>query len=632
AEGGLIHSADAGLIESLRAMANFGFEAGRSATLPGLNAKLGEVSALLALEKLAEIETVAAHREALAARYRQRLAAFSLQKPRGHRQAMQFFPVLLPRALSAHRAAIVERLGAAGIGAGTYFSPHLGEQPWFRESCAIDRLPVTDDIAARMLALPITDDMSAADVDRVADALTAICRELPRIAPAAPRPCRQRVLGAVVAGGGPAGTALLCAAGKAGRLDALARAGIALLDRGERIGAGQLGRYAISSDSSAETFLTADAALPPGLSLAHEPVARAIAEHKGGLGVPLPRVGAWLDRLGETLGARLAGLGGDILTGHEVVSAQRTADGLWRIRARRLFDGGSIELLSQSLVVATGGHQPAIRLAEERVAGGSLVQRCGDRLLQSDTVLLEGGIERVRERLPADRPPRIAIVGGSTSAVTAAVRLLKAGLNLGEGGVILLHRRPLRPFYPSAEAARADGYEDFGPDDICPVSGFVYRLGGFRLEARELVIHALGIGGRTGDPRLRLHRLAGEDDRQAARILDEADLVIAAFGYRPHALPLIDARGRAMRLRSDGPVRGPMVDDACRLVDAAGEPIPDAYGIGLAAGFVPHGGLGGEPSFRGQANGLWLWQNDVGLMIVESILAAAAAGAERSAA
>lgn len=48
AEGGLIHSGDAGLIDQLRAMTNFGFEGSRSATLPGINAKLPEVVAVLA--------------------------------------------------------------------------------------------------------------------------------------------------------------------------------------------------------------------------------------------------------------------------------------------------------------------------------------------------------------------------------------------------------------------------------------------------------------------------------------------------------------------------------------------------------------------------------------------------------
>jgi dTDP-4-amino-4,6-dideoxygalactose transaminase len=633
-EGGIVHCRDAATIETLRAMANFGFEGSRAATLPGLNAKLSEVSALIALEKLGEIDRVAAHREALAQQYRRRLGAFSLQRPRGHRQAMQFKAVLLPRALSAYRAQIVERLAEHGVGAGTYFSPHLGEQPYFRETCAIDALPVTDDIAARMLVLPVTDDMTVADVDRVCDALIAACAAQPRHrAPASPRPSpSRRVLGAVVVGGGPAGTALLCAAGKAGRLDALAQAGIAILDRDGRIGGGRLGAYEITSDSTAETFLTADAALPAGLSLAGDAAAHAIAEHKGALGVPLPKVGAYLDRMGAALGQRLSMLGGDILTGHEVVSAARTGDGLWRTRARRLADGASIELLSRALVVATGGHQPAIRLAEERVAGMSLVERCGDRLIQSDTLLAHDGIDAIRARLPEGRPARIAIVGGSTSAITAAVRLMKArpAIDVTPGGIAILHRRPLRPFYPSADAARADGFDDFGADDICPISGFVYRLGGFRLEARELVVHALGIGGRTGDPRLTLHHINGDDDAGAAALLDGADLVVAAFGYRPHALPLIDAAGRAIRLRADGPVRGPMVDDRCRVIDAGGEPVPGVFGIGLAAGFVPSGGLGGEKSFRGQANGLWLWQNDVGRLIVDQLLAPEAEMADRA--
>ena len=70
AEGGLIHSGDTRLIDRLRAMTNFGFEAGRNATLPGLNAKLPEVIAVMARAKLAEIDTVCDHRAALEAAYR----------------------------------------------------------------------------------------------------------------------------------------------------------------------------------------------------------------------------------------------------------------------------------------------------------------------------------------------------------------------------------------------------------------------------------------------------------------------------------------------------------------------------------------------------------------------------------
>ncbi|MFZ8412278.1 hypothetical protein ACO1MD_14215, partial [Staphylococcus aureus] len=80
------------------------------------------------------------------------------------------------------------------------------------------------------------------------------------------------------------------------------------------------------------------------------------------------------------------------------------------------------------------------------------------------------------------------------------------------GAITLLHREPLRPFYPTPEAARAEGFTDFGPEDICPVSGFVYRLAGFRLEARELVLRMLRIDGRTPDPRLTVHQVTGDDD------------------------------------------------------------------------------------------------------------------------
>lgn len=182
----------------------------------------------------------------------------------------------------------------------------------------------------------------------------------------------------------------------------------------------------------------------------------------------------------------------------------------------------------------------------------------------------------------------------------------------------MLHRRPLRPFYPSAQAAHDDGFTDFGPEDICPVSGFVYRLAGFRLEARELVLRMLGVNGRAPDPRVRLHRI-DQDEAGAQQLVREADVVIGALGYRPHALPLFDFGARPIRLAAEG--GGPLVDRHCRVIAADGQPVPGVFGIGLAAGFVPWGKLGGEASFRGQANGLWLWQNDVGLMIVEQLLA-----------
>jgi dTDP-4-amino-4,6-dideoxygalactose transaminase len=618
AEGGLIHSGDPAVVAQLRAMTNFGFEQGRSATLPGINAKLPEVIAIMARAKLAEIDAIATNRAALDAAYRDALAGFDLQQVAGKRRATQFMPVLLPAALAHRRDAIAAGLEDRGIGCGRYFSPHLGEQPWFRDTALVEPTPVADGVSARMLSLPITDAMTLADVEQVADAFRKACRTTrPRAVPRT----TPRIASVVVIGGGPAGTAMLTAATKRGLLPALAASGLVVVERDAAIGGGRLGGYAITSDSTAQTFLTAvkDNIHPTLAALVDHPAGRAVGAHADRLGVPLAEVGPLLRATGDRLAEIVRGHGGSVLTGHAALGAQRLADGLWSVRLRNLADGVEFDQLARSVVVATGGHQPVERLAVQQVAGTSLCALAGDRLVQSDAVLTIGGYEGIAERMAGVRDPRIAVIGGSTSALTTIALLLKAtpALPLGAGAITLLHRRPLRPFYPSVEAAHAEGFTDFGPDDVCPVSGFVYRLAGFRLEARDLVLRMLEVDGRRADPRVQRHRIEG-DDAAARAIIARADLVVAALGYRPFALPVAGQDGNPLALA--GHRGAPLVDRHCRIVDADGVAIPGLFGIGLAAGFVPWGALGGEASFSGQANGLWLWQNDVGLMIVDQIL------------
>ncbi|MEG8023267.1 DegT/DnrJ/EryC1/StrS family aminotransferase [Sphingomonas aurantiaca] len=260
-EGGLIHSGDVDLIATLRSMGNFGFEGSRNATLPGINAKLPEITAIIAQAKLAEIDLVADHRAALEQAYRAALPGFQFQSVSGQRRAMQFMPVLLPERLAHHRDLIVESIEASGVGCGRYFSPHLGEQPWFQATAMIEPTPVADKIAGRMLSLPITDAMSVDDARRaaaaLADARAAILRPLDRRASV--RGPGAAVASVIVIGGGPAGTAMLTAATKRGLLPDFAASGLMVIERSGAIGGGRLGRYAITSDLTAQTFLTAGA-------------------------------------------------------------------------------------------------------------------------------------------------------------------------------------------------------------------------------------------------------------------------------------------------------------------------------------------------------------------------------------
>jgi hypothetical protein len=430
-------------------------------------------------------------------------------------------------------------------------------------------------------------------------------------------------VGVVIIGGGPGGLAPLLAAHRRGRLADLLREGVAVVEQSGAVGEGSIGRWCINSDSTGFTFADCLAG-PPGSELAElrsHPLTKEFLE-AGDRTVPLPRAGEFLALVGEAMNAVVAAApNGRVLKKSSAISTRRTATG-WLTLIRDVETGSERTIESRNVVLATGASQPAERLRNEVVAGANLVERCGKRLLQSGDVLSSSGFAALAARLgKLGRCPRVIIIGGSTSAGAVAHALLHRlpGVTFGPGGVTIMHRRELRIFYPNVDAAVAEGYTEFGPDDICPVTGRVFRLSGFRLDSRELIMRARGIGGRPPEPRLQLHRL-GLDDEASLALLDKADLVIAALGYRPNALPVFDEAGRRVPLQAETSPQARLVDDHCRVVDAGGNPLPHLFAIGLAAGFVPHGRLGGEPSFRGQANGLWLWQSDVGGLIVDRIL------------
>jgi dTDP-4-amino-4,6-dideoxygalactose transaminase len=175
-EGGLIYSTDPGLIRRLRTMGNFGFGEPRTTTMPGLNSKLSEVGALLALEKLKGFDDVVLHRAMLAEVYRAELSGWTFQELYGRRHAYQFMPVLLPEGL--RRAGVMEGLAAQGVGAGHYFSPHLAEQPYFQKHSINFGLQITDRVAARMISLPMSDVMTPTEVLVVCAALRDCLRKV----------------------------------------------------------------------------------------------------------------------------------------------------------------------------------------------------------------------------------------------------------------------------------------------------------------------------------------------------------------------------------------------------------------------------------------------------------------------
>lgn len=163
-EGGLIHCGDPDSLAALRAMGNFGFGEARLATMPGLNAKLTEVGALVARAKLAGFAAVVAHREVLAECYRRALPWLIFQRPAGRRHPHQFMPALLPAELARDRDALLLELADRGVGARAYFSPHLGQQTYFAATSETGDLTITEDVTQRVISLPLYDGMGESHV------------------------------------------------------------------------------------------------------------------------------------------------------------------------------------------------------------------------------------------------------------------------------------------------------------------------------------------------------------------------------------------------------------------------------------------------------------------------------------
>ncbi|MDP8959194.1 MAG: DegT/DnrJ/EryC1/StrS family aminotransferase [Actinomycetota bacterium] len=178
AEGGLVTTTDASLAEHLRIARNYGNPGDYDTRFPGLNARLSELHAIVALGSLDRLEERVAHRNAVADRYHQALGDIPgvgfQQVPEGARSSYKDFTVLVDaERFGASRDAVDAALHADGIQTRRYYSPPVHRQAAYRPLSG-PPLPVTDRLAAQVISLPIWSHLPLESVDRVGEAFHRI--------------------------------------------------------------------------------------------------------------------------------------------------------------------------------------------------------------------------------------------------------------------------------------------------------------------------------------------------------------------------------------------------------------------------------------------------------------------------
>jgi len=187
-EGGIVVTRDPELARALRAARDYGNSGDYDPVLVGLNARMGELNAVLGLATLEALDDNIAIRSELAREYAARLAdvpGLTMQLiPDGNESSFKDFGILVDEEqFGLTRDQLYETLSAEGVTTRKYFSPPVHLQKAYADYVPSDPfdLAATEYVSSRVLCLPMFAHMRRSTVRRICDAILSIHRYAPEI-------------------------------------------------------------------------------------------------------------------------------------------------------------------------------------------------------------------------------------------------------------------------------------------------------------------------------------------------------------------------------------------------------------------------------------------------------------------
>ncbi len=179
-EGGAIVCPDAKTKQRIDHLKNFGFVDEVTVVAPGINGKMSELNAAFGLLQLKHIEGALARRKEIDTAYREQLAkvkGIRCLDDSGEVEANHaYFPILVQTDYPLDRELLYKKLKEDDIHVRRYFYPLISDFPMYRSMASAQRsnVPVAADAAAKVLCLPIYPALGNADIQRVADIISAL--------------------------------------------------------------------------------------------------------------------------------------------------------------------------------------------------------------------------------------------------------------------------------------------------------------------------------------------------------------------------------------------------------------------------------------------------------------------------
>lgn len=173
-EGGALCTDDAEFLEIARRIRNFGQDASGDCPDIGFNGKMLEICALIGLKQLEDWQHRSYRRTELAvvlgAEMRRFTGLRAPAAPAGQAPIWTYRPVFVEPEFGVSRDEVIKGLHDRGIGARAYYCA------CHKLSCYADgtSLPVTERLAASVIALPVYDDMTDRDIAAIVNAFKEI--------------------------------------------------------------------------------------------------------------------------------------------------------------------------------------------------------------------------------------------------------------------------------------------------------------------------------------------------------------------------------------------------------------------------------------------------------------------------